>query len=470
MFHSDANRVLELFYEICKIPHGSGNTDGISRFCAAFAENLGLETIRDGANNIIVKKPGTKGYEDHAPVILQGHIDMVCEKDPDCDLDFEKDPLRLKRTGKYLCAEGTTLGADNGIAVAYALALLESKKIPHPPLEIVLTSDEEIGMLGAAALDVSPLQGKTMLNLDSEAEGVFTAGCAGGVRLHLTVPVEKEAAAGKGYRLILGGGSGGHSGAEIHRGICNAVKAMGKILASAGTFRLASLSGGGKDNAIPSLCVAEVILEDEGALSSMEATFNEIREAHKATDPGLTYTAEAITLEASVLTAASTEKAVALLNRLPDGVQKMSPHIAGLVQTSLNLGIVALDEALHVTALVRSSVNAEKAALRGELEAIAEEFGGSSDAAGDYPAWEYREESRLRAIMTDEYDKQYGKYPVVEVIHAGLECGLFGGKIPDLDAVAIGPEMHDIHTPRERLSIPSAKRTWRFIKNILKAL
>ena len=461
LFNRGADRVIEIFKELCSIPHGSGNTGAISAHIAAFAENLGLACIRDEADNLIVKKPGTKGYEDHAPVILQGHIDMVCEKDPDVDFDFEKDSLVLRRQGKYLSATGTTLGADNGIAVAYTMALMESKNIPHPPLEIVLTSDEEIGMLGAAALDTTPLAGRIMLNLDSEEEGIFTAGCAGGVRLRLSVPVAREAATAPAYRLTVSGGSGGHSGAEIHRGIVNVVRLAASCVKAADGLRLIDLAGGGKDNAIPSRCVIDFTLENEAEIEKMKAVFDTAKEAHKASDPNLTFAWEKIEAVLA-LDAESTAKALRLLTETPDGVQAMSP-LAGLVQTSL-------DDAVHATFLVRSSVNREKAELREKLEAFAAELGGASDAAGDYPAWEYREKSPFRDLMVDEYDKLFGKYPKVEVIHAGLECGLFSGKLEGLDAVAIGPEMHDIHTPRERLSIPSAKRTWAFIKRILKAL
>ena len=467
LFNKDANRVLAIFEELCAIPHGSGNTDAISAHIAAFAEGLGLPCIRDGANNLIIKKPGTRGYEDHPAVILQGHIDMVCEKDPDVEFDFEKDSLKLRREGKFLMATGTTLGGDNGIAVAFAMALLESKRIPHPPLEIVLTSDEEIGMLGAAALDPSPLEGRVMLNLDSEEEGIFTAGCAGGVRLHLSLPVNRCACEGQAYRLTVSGGSGGHSGAEIHRGIANVVRLTANCLKEADGLRLITLSGGGKDNAIPSHCVAEFVA-DPASFPKMEAVFAAAKDAHAKTDPHLTYTCEPID-GGDALDEASTKATLRLLTETPDGVQAMSP-IAGLVQTSLNLGIAYVDAAAHATFLVRSSVNREKADLRARLEAFVAELGGTSDASGDYPAWEYRENSPFREKMIDEYDKLYGKYPRVEVIHAGLECGLFSDKLPGLDAVAIGPEMYDIHTPRERLSIPSVKRTWRFIKQILKAL
>lgn len=468
LFNRDASRVIEIFEELCSIPHGSGNTGAISAHIAAFAEKLGLPCTRDAADNLIIKKPGTKGYEDHAPVILQGHIDMVCEKDPDVDFNFEKDALVLRRQGKYLSATGTTLGADNGIAVAYVMALMESKKIPHPPLEIVLTSDEEIGMLGAATLDTSSLEGRIMLNLDSEEEGVFTAGCAGGVRLRLSVPVTRGASSAPAYRLTVSGGSGGHSGAEIHRGIVNVVRLAASCVKAADGLRLITLSGGGKDNAIPSHCVVEFTLENEAEIDKMKAVFEAVKEEHKASDPNLAFAWEAIET-AEALDAESTAKALSLLTDTPDGVQAMSP-IAGLVQTSLNLGVASLDEAIHATFLIRSSVNREKAELRKKLETFVTYLGGTSDAAGDYPAWEYRESSPFRDLMVDEYDKLYGKYPKVEVIHAGLECGLFSGKLEGLDAVAIGPEMHDIHTPRERLSIPSAKRTWAFIKRILKAL
>jgi len=470
LFHSDADRVIEIFEELCSIPHGSGNTAAISAHIAAFAEKLGLPCIRDDANNLIIKKEGTPGYEDHAPVILQGHIDMVCEKAPNVDFDFEKEGLKLRRDGDYLSATNTTLGADNGIAVAYAMALMESKDIPHPPLEIVLTSDEEIGMLGAAALDTTPLKGRTMLNLDSEEEGVFTVGCAGGVRLCLSVPVTRTPVKGDTYLLQLRGGVGGHSGAEIHRGIANAIRVMAQSLSEAEGLRLVSFTGGGKDNAIPSSCEAVFVLPKRMKKDKIVVALLWNIAKHLDTDPKLRYHMERLKPVKEALDETSTRAALRLLTATPDGVQAMSPHIEGLVQTSLNLGVVRLDEAIHATFLVRSSVNREKEALRSWLEGFAVALGGTSEATGDYPAWEYRESSPLRDCMIREYRELTQAEPRVEVIHAGLECGLFSGKLEGLDAVAIGPEMHDIHTPRERISLSSIERTWTFIQRVLKAL
>ena len=470
--------VFRFFEELCAIPHGSGNTKAISDYCMNFAHQRGLWALQDAHNNVIIRQAGTAGYEDHPTVILQGHLDMVCAKDPDCPLDMEKDGLRLGVADGYVFAHGTTLGGDDGIAVAYALAILDDSTIPHPPLEAVFTVDEEIGLLGASALDCSPLQGRTLLNIDSESEGILTVGCAGGARCDLVLPFEGGHGCGILGKLTLSGFTGGHSGTEIHKGRSNAIVLLGQILSrltAECAIQLQSLQGGKQDNAIPTSASATFLLTpdvQEKARREIETWWTEVKAACAETDP---HAACAYQDGAEVcgfaLSSEDSAKAIQLLCAMPNGVQAMSPHIPGLVETSLNIGILSLQQStLQVTASVRSSVNGALAALIGRLSDIGAQYGASFSTRGEYPAWEYKENSPLRDTMVRIFRQQYGKDPVVETIHAGLECGLFGNRIPDLDSVSFGPDILEIHTPRERLDIASVERTWQFLLAVLKAL
>ncbi len=461
-------RVLYYFERLCAIPHGSGDTEKISAYCVSVAEKLGLSVRRDALNNVIIKKPASKGYENHPAVILQGHLDMVCEKDPDCPVDFTKDGLSLFVDGDWIGAKGTTLGGDDGIAVAMTLAVLEDDTLPHPPLEAVFTTDEETGMYGAEGIDVSDLNGKILLNIDSECEGILTVSCAGGARAEIVLPLEREKNHLPARRIRFHGLQGGHSGVEIDKGRINADVLMGHFLKELpADMRIAEIFGGTKDNAIPAMAECTVVTEGD-----VEAVAEAFRAKNRPeTDPGLIV--DVLPAEAcdACYTAESSRKIADLLTTVPNGIQAMSRNIEGLVQTSLNLGqLNSSEDALTVTFSVRSSVGAEKVALLKKLEEIALAFGGTFDARGDYPAWEYKEDSILRRTMIRVYEERYGKTPVVEAIHAGLECGFFCHKIPGLDAVSFGPDMRDIHTPRERLSISSVNRTYEYLCHILKEL
>ena len=465
--------VFRWFEELCAIPHGSGNTKAVSDWCAAFARTRGLEYRQDALNNVIIIKEAAPGYEDAKPVILQGHLDMVCEKEPGCSKDLEREGLDLAVEGDFVRAQGTTLGGDDGIAVAMALALLDSRDIPHPRLEAVLTVDEEIGMLGAAALDVSPLKGRTLINLDSEEEGVFTVSCAGGSRTECVLPVQREAFPGTVLTISVGGLTGGHSGTEIHRGRANANQLLGRALrtVSARTeLRLGQTAGGSKDNAIPTGSQAQVVVSDEAAaraaLQDLEAGL--LRE-YRTTDPGLFLRAEQSDWAGVPMDRAGTRRAICMLTCLPNGVQAMSGDIPGLVQTSLNLGILTTNEG-EVSACfsVRSALGSQKEALKDRLACLMEQLGGETKYSGDYPAWEYRAESPLRERMVQVFREQYGRAPKIEAIHAGVECGLLAGKLPGLDCVSIGPDLMEIHTPRERMSISSVQRVWAFLLEVLK--
>lgn len=479
----EANKLLGLepktvftyFEKLCTIPHGSGNTRAISDYLVSFAEENGICCIQDELGNLLLFTDGTPGYEDHPPVILQGHIDMVCEKAADCPIDMEKEGLDVTHDGEWVFARGTTLGGDNGIAVAYIMALLMDKMIPHPPIEAILTVDEEIGMEGADGIDLSQLKGRTMLNLDSEEEGIFTVSCAGGIRATIHLPVERRVVYGPCVKLTVEGLEGGHSGIEIHKNRGNANKIMGQFLDRVQEMMplcITKLQGGSKDNAIPRSCEVTLVamgmhLERINAVA--EKLQEEIRTQYDA--PNAVVRGDDVdALGGNALTTESTAKVIALLNAAPDGVQSWSEDIDGLVQTSLNLGIAELKDGLELTFALRSSVDREKKALLERLEELAQFYNGSLDSTGDYPAWEYVKDSRLRDIMIQVYSQMFDQAPKVVAIHAGLECGLLSKKLPGLDCVSIGPDMQDIHTCRERLNIASTERIWRFIKEILRQL
>lgn len=467
--------VFRYFEEICAIPHGSRNTKAISDYLVAFAKEHNLKYIQDESNNVILFGPGTCGMEDHAPVILQGHMDMVCEKDASCPLDMAVDGLDLMHDDRYVYAKGTTLGGDDGIAVAYALAILEDNTIAHPPLEVIITVDEEIGMLGATAIDLSMLKGRTLVNLDSEEEGIFTVSCAGGATSVISLPVERKAVYGPCVRLTVDGLQGGHSGAEIHKNRANANKVMGEYLSRIQKLMplcLTSFTGGSKDNAIPRSCQATVVAMGIGIerINDVAAQLQaEIRE--KFDEPEASIQAfDVDALGGNSLTTAATSDVISLLCACPNGVQSYSQDMPGLVQTSLNLGIAKLGDQFTATFSVRSSVNQEKEELIRKLRELTDFYNGTYTQSGTYPAWEFRKDSPLRDTMVRIYQEMFGKEPQVLAIHAGLECGLLGDKLPGLDCVSIGPQMHDIHTSREKLEIASTERTWNFLLEVLKNL
>ncbi len=468
--------VFAYFEEICGIPHGSGNTRLISDYLVDFAKKHEIRYIQDALNNVIMFQEGTCGMQDRPAVILQGHMDMVCEKDADCSVDMERDGLQIDHDGTYVFAHGTTLGGDDGVAVAYALALLADKTIPHPPLEVVITVDEETGMYGAADIDLSMLKGRTLVNIDSEEEGVFTVSCAGGGRATVTLPVERRAVYGPCVKLTVEGLRGGHSGVEIDKNRANANKVMGEFLSRVQKLMplcLTKLSGGGKDNAIPRSAQATMVamgMYIERINEVAAQLEQEIRQTYDEPDVRI-YGDDVDALGGNALTTESTAKVIALLCAAPNGVQSWSEDIPGLVQTSLNLGVAKLDEAFSMTFAVRSSVEAEKQALLDRLKALAQFYDECVySQTGIYPAWEYKKDSVLRDTMVDTYRRMFDKEPVVVAIHAGLECGLLSEKLPGLDCVSIGPNMRDIHTSSERLEIASTERTWNFLLEVLKSL
>ena len=478
-------KVFQFFEEICSIPHGSGNVEQISNYLVDFAKERGLKYRQDEKYNVVIWKDGSKGYENSEPVILQGHMDMVAVKTADCPKDMEKDGLDLEVNGDLISAKGTSLGGDDGIAVAYSLAILDDPDMPHPPLEVIITTDEEIGMLGAAYMDVSDIKGRLFLNMDSEDEGIFTVSCAGGATVTCKFPYERENVQAAVMRVSLDGFSGGHSGVEIDKGRANANVVMGRLLYSVmNDVRLISINGGEKDNAIALSCQVEIAVpadKAEEVKNKMQETFAIVAEEYKVTDPNAALHVEAgdadkadgtaQSTDVQALTAKDTAAVIQALLHMPYGIQRMNPEIEGLVQTSLNLGILRTNEtSVDLSYAVRSASEHEKQFLIDKMDALAVLLGGITEISGPYPGWEYRADSRLRDVLVDTYRELYGNDPVVEGIHAGLECGLFASKMGDIDAVSLGPQMEGIHTVNEVLSISSVQRTWELVTKALAAL
>lgn len=468
--------VFSFFEEISQIPHGSGNEKQLSDHIRKFAQKKGLFCIQDTWDNLIIIKEASPGYEEEEPVILQGHMDMVAVKEPDCDIDLQRDPLRLCTDGEWIRAEGTSLGGDDGIAVAYMLALLDSDAILHPRLEMILTVGEEVGLEGAERIDISPLRGRRMINLDNEEEGVFLTSCAGGARVDCELTVSWEERSGLALQLQIDGLKGGHSGAEIGKEGGNAGCLMGRLLdalTQTTSAALVSLESGHADNAIPKRADAVVLIrkeEKERAMQTIRRAEEEIRAELAVKDPGFrVFVSEAGERTEKCLRHESMQKAVAYLEAMPNGVQAMSADVEGLVETSLNLGILRLSgEALLLQYSIRSSLESAKLAVCRKLQAISALAGAKTAIRGNYPGWAYRADSPFRDKLIGVYEEMYGVRPSIQAIHAGLECGFFIGKIPDLDCVSLGPDMKDIHTTQEKLNISSTKRVWEYLLEVLK--
>lgn len=474
--HLQPEEVFRYFEEIAAIPHGSRNTKAISDYLVAFAEKYNLEHYQDELNNVVIIKEATTGYEAADPIIIQGHMDMVCEKENDYDIDFEKDGLELYVDGDFVKARGTTLGGDDGIAVAYALAILSANDLSHPRLEVVITVDEENGMLGAEGIDLSMLKGHKMLNIDSDVEGHFLTSCAGGMHVETRIPVVFEEAAGALYTISVTGLEGGHSGSEIDKEHGNANIIMGRLLKTLSAeveYGIVSLAGGLKDNAIPRECTVQILVnqDDTAAMDSvLEKLSLHLSNEFMASDRDITIIVEEQGIQnAQILSVASQTKVIFYLRNVPNGVQHMSRIMPGLVETSLNLGIMELKEdCLYMVTSIRSSVSSRKSDLADKLEYLTEFLGGEITVGGDYPAWEYKADSDIRETISSVYRELFGEEPVFEAIHAGLECGILSGKIDNLDCVSFGPNNYDIHTPKERLSISSTEKIWKLLVEFLK--
>lgn len=474
----EPKNVFRYFEEISAIPRGSGDTQAMTEYLVQFAIDHNLDAIADEEGNVIMKKPGSEGYEESDIVILQGHMDMVCAAAPGVAHNFETDPITLAIEDDYITAVGTTLGGDDGIAVAYMLAILDDDTIAHPPLECVFTIDEETGLVGANLLDPSFIDGKRMINLDSEEEGIITTGCAGATIIITSIPVGRAVIKGLPVLVEIGGLKGGHSGADIDKDRINADKLMGRYLYELDrkiAFSLCDVSGGDKDNVIPASSKAHLVIDDEDleAVNSFTREFTaEVRKEYAGTDDGLTIKLESgHPHKVSVMDPDSQNKVITFLMHIPNGVQHMSGISKGLVQTSTNLGIIKTGQTQFLTtSMIRSSYTSEKDYVAARIRSLTKYLGGSTQVSYTFPAWEYNENSELQKVMADVYEEMNGKRPVINVIHAGLECGIFVSKIEGLDAVSIGPDMIGIHTPDEKLSISSAKRTWDYLLKVLSAL
>ena len=469
-------KVFAYFEKLCAVPHGSGNTQIISDLCVSLAKELGLKCRQEECGNVVIWKPASPGCESAAPIILQGHMDMVCAKTDDCTKDMAREGLDLMTDGEWVWADKTSLGGDNCIAVAMILAILADNTLVHPPIEAVFTVDEEVGMDGAFALDCSDLKGRKLLNLDSEMEGVFTVSCAGGMRSDCFFPAALIPVEGMDVcKLTISGLQGGHSGADIHRGRGSANRLMGRVLYAAlekfPGLRLAALDGGEFDNVICSRCEATVALPagKSEAFAAFAREFDAaLKNEYAVTDPGVALECAPAAADRAV----SQERTAVLLRALaalPQGVEAMDTDFPGLVQTSLNMGVVRLDDAgLYVTFSIRSSIASRKEMLAQRVLAVVELAGGTVAERGVYPGWQYRRDSQFRETLLAAYKDLTGKDGVVEATHGGLECGLFMEKLPGLDAVSLGPDIPDIHSVRERLDVSSVERTYALVCEVLR--
>jgi len=476
----EPNNLWKHFAELLKIPHCSGNEKALGDYIIAFAESKGLEWKRDDVGNVVVSKPGSSGQEDVEGVILQGHLDMVCEKNSDVSHDFSKDPINTKMDGEYIKAEGTTLGADNGVGVCAGLAVLEDENLVHPPLECLFTVDEETGLTGATKIQPGFLKGKKLLNLDSEDEGEFTIGCAGGADTKISLPLKKEnSSRGEVYTFKLSGFRGGHSGIDINQGRGNAIKLLARILwqvSSKGVpFGLVSIEGGNLRNAIPREAWASVILEPSGkdrfAETSREA-FENIREEYAPIEKEANFSFEKTDETATMaLTQDSRNKLIDLLFTLPHGVISMHPEMEGLVETSTNLAVVRTHESnAEIVCSTRSSIASALQATRDVLVAIGSLVGADVILEEGYPGWTPNLQSPLLQTMKEIYKKTFQKEAHVAAVHAGLECGIIGEKFPGMDMISFGPTIEHPHSPDERVHVGSVEKFWTFLKNVLAEL
>ena len=473
----EPERVFHYFEEICAIPHGSGNEKAISDYCVAFAKSHDLWVRQDEANNVIIRKPASAGYENAPTVMLQGHMDMVCEKNSDINFDFEKEGLKLKVEGDFVSAEGTTLGGDDGIAVAFAMAILEDDSLGHPELEVVITTDEEVWMKGAHVLDVSDLKASCLLNLDNESEGQILTSCAGGMKSRASLPVRFVDWEGVDGELRISGLKGGHSGAEIHCGRANANRLLGRILLELNkelNVGIREISGGMKDNAIPREAQAKIVLRPEDVERAREIRDKfaaDIQDEFGVSDPQIKIELKVECdkqKEFKIFHPTDMERILFMFIQSPNGIQTMSMELPGLVESSLNLGVVRTEkEAVCFSWAVRSSKKSLKYYISDQLEYLTEFLGGTYWYDGEYPHWSYRSDSPIRELVSSVYKEVTGKDASIEAIHAGLECGLISEKMPELDIVALGPDIFDIHTPDEHLSISSVERTYRLVRTVL---
>ncbi|MCH5210109.1 MAG: aminoacyl-histidine dipeptidase [Oscillospiraceae bacterium] len=473
----EPKKVFHYFSELAKIPHGSGNTRQIEQYCLDFAEKRGLRAYRDEYGNVMIFKDGTEGYEQSAPVILQGHLDMVCEKLPDCTKDMEREGIDIIVDQDFLRADGTTLGGDDSIAVAYILALLDSDDIEHPPIEGLLTIDEETGLRGANALDATQLRGRRLINIDSEEESVITVSCAGAARISCEIPVDTVTSDGIAKEINIGGFWGGHSGIDINKNRKNAIKVLGELLyelSSGVHIHIASIFAGGRLNVITPSAKALVCIDrsEEKEFDRIVEEFDDrLKKECVNTEPDAYVSAQAVSLPEKYADLSGTGKIIFALMQSPSGVRAVNPDMPDLTQTSSNPGEAIFDDSvLKLNFMIRSNSDADKLSLVKTVKSFVEYAGGTVELGDNYPAWEYRSDSPLRDTMAAVYEEMYGEKPVITSLHAGLECGILTEKLPGADMVSIGPTMWDVHTPEERLDIKSCERVWKYLLRVLKML
>lgn len=471
MNNKQTERILHHFEEMNKIPRCSGNEKEVSNFLKNFAENLGLEVIQDSNLNIIIKKPGTKGYENSPVVILQGHMDMVCEKASDSNHDFSKDPVELIKDGNFIKGNNTTIGADNGLAVAISMAILENEDIVHPPLEILITVEEETTMKGALNLDSNILSGEMLINLDSDEEGVLTVGSAGGVSIVFSKKIIREENTWDSFKIKFEGLKGGHSGVEIDKNFGNMIKVIGEflsILKEKSQFRIGKFNSGTVHNAIPRSGEIEISIEDS-PVENLETTIKETRDRFKDLDGDLEIKYESTDLE-KVWSKDLTFDFINLITSLPTGVNSYVQN-ENIVESSSNLAIAKeKEDEIYIEVSIRSSNDSKKENIIEKFTDICKENNFSYKLDSGYPTWEYKKESKLREIAKNVYKELFNKEMEVLIIHAGLECGAISSKYPNMDIISIGSNIYDIHTPKERLDVNSLERTYEFVLNILKEI
>lgn len=474
--NSAPSEVFRYFEELGAIARGSGNTSAASSYCEEFAKAHSLKYIRDEVGNVVIFKNASCGYEGSEPVILQGHLDMVCQKNDFGTVDPEKDGVDMYEDGDFIKARGTTLGADNGIAVAMILAVLEDENAAHPPIEAVFTVDEEIGMLGAMALDMSVLKARRMINIDSEEDDTVTVSCAGGEDITVNIPIERKAHFGTEVEFTLSGLLGGHSGMEINSGRVNAALLGGRLLdavASDYNFELISVSGGNKANAIPSRFAARLCVESpELFCDKLNACFQTVKNELSGRENGLE--CEIVTGKTGaheVFDNAAKETLITALLTVMNGVVEMSAEIPGLVQTSLNLGITeTCSDSVRLCISLRSCKKSAQRFLERRISVFFAQLGLECEKSGYYPPWEYRDGSRLEKLYCDVYKKHCGTFPKIAAIHAGLECGVFASALDGIECISVGPSMFDVHTVNERLVVSSVGRIYAILREVLENL
>ncbi|WP_300408403.1 beta-Ala-His dipeptidase [Lagierella sp.] len=467
-----ADKVFEFFEEISRIPRCSYNEEKIASYLLAFAREKGLKAIKDEYNNVTIIREASEGYEDKPGIILQGHIDMVCEKVKGSKHDFSKDPIELIYDGNYLRANGTTLGADNGIAIAMGLSILSKEDLKAPRIEFVATATEETGLVGATNYPTDLLKGKYFINIDSEEEGILIAGCAGGMDIDLKYEIDRKPVEGNVYSLLVHNLKGGHSGMSIHEKLLNAIKSGGQILDTIrkeNEIKIIKISGGTKHNAIPREFEVDFVSKEELGPEIYMEDYRQLKEIEDNIEIDLTQVGYK---KVEAFTEDLTNRLIDAITKIPHGVKSyMEGEYSDIVESSLNLAIVDTKEnTVDFKISARSSKNDKKEKISDEIHTIANETKGEFIQSSSYKAWEFKEESPLRDIAVKSYKEYTGENLEVSVIHAGLECAIFAEKYPNIDTISIGPNILKVHTPEEKLDIESTKRTYDFVEFLINKL